>query len=45
MASKKVEIAGKQVGRIKAGWILFKEAWGYLRSDTEMVFIPLSPPS
>ena len=41
MADKNIEIEGKQVGRIKAGWILFKEAWGYLQSDKEMVFIPL----
>lgn len=41
MASKKIELEGKSVGRIKAGWILFKEAWVYLQHDKEMVFIPL----
>ena len=39
--AKAVEINGQSVGRVRAGWILFKEAWRYLQSDKEMVFIPL----
>jgi Family of unknown function (DUF6159) len=34
-------INGQQIGRLKASWILFKEAWGFLRSDKEMIWIPV----
>jgi len=34
-------INGQPVGRIKAGWILFKETWRYFRADSEMIWIPL----
>lgn len=36
-----VILDGKPVGRIKAGWLLFKETWRYLRVDPEMIWIPL----
>lgn len=36
-----VIISGQQVGRLKASWLLFKEAWRYLKADKEMVWIPL----
>lgn len=39
--AKSIELGGRPVGRIKAGWILFKEAWKYLQSDKEIVAIPL----
>lgn len=36
-----VVINGQPAGRIKAGWLLFKETWRYFRTDSEMVWIPL----
>ena len=39
--AQKIELDGRPVGRLKAGWILFKESWRYLQSDTEIVAIPL----
>jgi len=39
--AKSIELGGRSVGRLKAGWILFKEAWRYLQSDKEIVAIPL----
>lgn len=34
-------IDGKPVGRIKAGWMLFKESYGFFRADKEMLWIPV----
>jgi len=39
--AKSIELGGRPVGRLKAGWILFKEAWRYLQSDKEIIAIPL----
>lgn len=41
MASKTVEIGGKQVGKLKASWLLLKESLRFLRADSEMLFIPI----
>jgi len=36
-----VIIGGKPIGRMKAGWLLFKETWRFFRADSEMMWIPL----
>ena len=42
MAQKQpLELHGQPVGRLKASWLLFKEAWRFLKADTEMLWIPL----
>jgi hypothetical protein len=41
MAYTKIVIDGKPLGRIRAGWMLFKESFHFLRSDAEMMWIPL----
>ncbi len=40
MASS-IIIDGKPVGRIKAGWMLFKESYRFFRADKEMLWIPV----
>ncbi len=37
----KVTLGGEPVGRIKAGWILFKETWRFLMLDKELLLIPI----
>ena len=32
-------IEGKQVGRLKASWLLFKESWRFLSLDREMLWV------
>lgn len=41
MKKESVVLNGQPVGRLKAGWLLFKEVWRYFRADTEMMWIPL----
>jgi len=39
--SEPIVTEGKQIGKLKASWLLFKESWRYLNADKEMVLIPL----
>lgn len=41
MKREKIELNGQPVGRIKAGWILFKETWRFLWLDKEMLWVPV----
>lgn len=41
MAKPPVIIGGQKVGRFKASWLLFKESWRFLRSDQEMLWVPI----
>lgn len=36
-----IVIGGKKIGRLRASWLLFKEAWKFLQADKEMMLIPL----
>ncbi len=38
---EKITLNGQPVGRIKAGWLLFKEAFGFMWADKEMLWIPV----
>ncbi len=39
--STPIVIAGKKMGRIRAGVLLFKETFRFLRADAEMLWIPI----
>jgi len=42
MAKKeKITLNGQPVGRIKAGWLLFKEAFRFMWADKEMLWLPV----
>ncbi len=41
MKKEQLIIDGKPTGRIKAGWLLFKETWRFFKADIEMIWIPL----
>ncbi len=39
--STPVTINGKPIGRIKAGWLLFKETWHFMMRDKELLLVPV----
>ncbi len=39
--STPVTINGKPMGRIRAGWLLFKETWRFMMLDKELLWIPV----
>lgn len=39
--AQKIELQGKPVGRLKAGWLLFKESFRFMWSDKEMLWLPI----
>ena len=41
MKKKKVVLNGQPVGRMKAGWLLFKEAFRFMWADKEMLWLPI----
>lgn len=41
MQKEQIMINGQPIGKLKAGWLLFKETWRYFKADTEMMWIPL----
>lgn len=41
MAKEKVVLNGQPVGRIKAGWLLFKESFRFMWADREMLWLPI----
>lgn len=41
MTQQNIVIDGRRIGRFRAGILLFKETFRFLRSDTEMLWIPM----
>lgn len=41
MKRQSVLLQGQPVGRIKAGWLLFKETWRFLMLDKELLWVPI----
>lgn len=41
MKKQPVTLQGQPVGRIKAGWLLFKETWRFLMLDKELLWVPI----
>jgi len=41
MKREKVVLNGQPVGRIKAGWLLFTEAFRFMWADKEMLWVPI----
>lgn len=41
MKKEKVVIDGQPVGRLKAGWLLFKESFRFMWADREMLWLPI----
>jgi hypothetical protein len=41
MTQQNIVIGGRRIGRFRAGIILFKETFRFLRSDAEMLFVPI----
>lgn len=39
--STPVTINGKPMGRIRAGWLLFKETWRFMMLDKELLWVPV----
>lgn len=36
-----IMIGGQKIGRLRASFLLFKEAWRFLRTDKELLFVPI----
>lgn len=41
MTKTPIVIHGQRTGRIKASWLLFKEAWRFFKADPELFWVPI----